>query len=163
MIVVNHPGRYADAFAPLHSTRNYDGQLTGNHGVHEYYETDMIRRRAKFFRDLGPVSPVPERAVPRVSSRILDVLREGHAAVPAVLAADSAGRERAKPPRVAYLDVLFQGVGAQARDRMRAAARETAVIWTSAWVEAGRPDLRNAGQVPGRVEAAGASPDGDAP
>ena len=150
-------GHYAaDAFAPLHATRNYDGQLTGNHGVHAYYETDMIRRRAKFFRDLGPVSPAPERAAPRVSSRILDVLREGHRAVPAVLAADSAARERAKPPRAAYLDVLFQRVGSQARDRMRAAARETAAIWTSAWVEAGRPDLRNAGQV-GR---AGAEPGG---
>jgi hypothetical protein len=135
-------GHYvADAFAPLHSTRNYDGQLTGNDGVHEYYETAMIRRRAKFFRDLGPVGPVPERAAPHVSARILVVLREGHEDVPAILAADRAARETAKPPRVAYLDRLFQGVGLQARERMRAAARETAEIWTSAWVEAGRPVL----------------------
>jgi hypothetical protein len=36
-------GHYvADAFAPLHSTRNYDGQLTGNGGIHERYETEWI-------------------------------------------------------------------------------------------------------------------------
>ena len=150
-------GHYvADAFAPLHSTRNHDGQLTGNRGIHEYYETEMIRRRAKFFRDLGPLAPVPERAAPRVSARILVVLREGYAAVPAILAADTAARERATPPRVAYLDRVFQGVGTQARDRMRAAARETAALWTSAWVEAGRPDLRNMGQVGGSGRDRGA-------
>ncbi len=149
-------GHYvADAFAPLHATRNHDGQLTGNEGIHAYYETEMIRRRAKFFRDLGPLAPVPERATPRVSARILSVLREGHAAVPAILAADTAARRRAEPPRVAYLDVLFQGVGLAARERMRAAARETAALWTSAWVEAGRPDLRDAGQVGGPAAGRG--------
>jgi len=135
-------GHYvADAFAPLHSTRNYDGQLTGNRGIHERYETEMIRRRAKYFRDLGPARPVPERSAPRVSARMLGVLRESHALVPALLAADAAARRTAKPGSAAYLDALFRGAGASARERMRAAARETAAVWTSAWVEAGRPDL----------------------
>jgi len=143
-------GHYvADAFAPLHATRNYNGQLTGNDGIHELYESAMIRRRAKYFRDLGPVGPVPERVAPHVSARILAVLREGHAKVPSILAADSAARSRGKPPRVAYLDRLFQEVGSQAREHMRAAARETAAVWTSAWVEAGRPDLRDGDQAVG--------------
>jgi S1/P1 nuclease len=36
-------GHYAgDAHVPLHATANYDGQLTGNDGVHRRYETDMV-------------------------------------------------------------------------------------------------------------------------
>ena len=84
---------------------------------------------------------MPERAAPRVSARMLGVLRESHALVPALLAADTAARRTAKPGSAAYLDALFRAVGSPARERMRAAARETAALWTSAWVEAGRPDL----------------------
>ncbi|HUI65441.1 MAG TPA: hypothetical protein VL126_11410, partial [Bacteroidota bacterium] len=36
-------GHYVgDSFQPLHCTINYDGQLTGNSGIHARYETDML-------------------------------------------------------------------------------------------------------------------------
>src|SRR5262249_15324964 len=33
-----------DAHQPLHATNNYDGQLTGNNGVHARFERDLIER-----------------------------------------------------------------------------------------------------------------------
>ena len=36
-------GHYiADAHQPLHCTQNYDGQMTGNNGIHSRYDTGMI-------------------------------------------------------------------------------------------------------------------------
>jgi hypothetical protein len=38
-------GHYVgDAHQPLHCAKNFDGQLTGNNGVHSRYETSMINR-----------------------------------------------------------------------------------------------------------------------
>ena len=34
----------ADATMPLHATRNYDGQLTGNNGIHRRIEVEMVAR-----------------------------------------------------------------------------------------------------------------------
>jgi len=34
----------ADATMPLHATHNYDGQFTGNHGVHRRIEVEMVAR-----------------------------------------------------------------------------------------------------------------------
>ena len=32
----------ADGHMPLHITRNYNGQYSGNHGIHSRYESNMI-------------------------------------------------------------------------------------------------------------------------
>jgi hypothetical protein len=142
LTLAGHLAHYVeDAHSPLHSTVNYDGQLTGNDGIHALYEGAMIERRAKFFRDLGSDAPVEATAKPKVAERILEDLRVGHRGVDAILAADVAARRAGAPGSDAYLDALFERVGRSARDRMREAARETALLWTSAWVEAGEPDL----------------------
>jgi hypothetical protein len=137
-----HLAHYAsDASTPLHATSNHDGQLTGNDGIHSLYERALIARRAKFFRDPGTYETVAEKKIQDVSARMLDVLRESHAAVPALLRADREARRAGSPGTGAYLDALFSKVGETARARMRAGARETAALWASAWIEAGRPVL----------------------
>jgi hypothetical protein len=131
----------SDATTPLHATVNFDGQLTGNNGIHSLYERALIARRAKFFRDPGAYKTVAEKKIQNVSARMLAVLRESRAAVPALLQADREARRAGAPGTGAYLDALFRKVGESARARMRAGARETAALWTSAWIEAGRPAL----------------------
>lgn len=131
----------SDAFSPLHATKNYDGRLTGNDGIHGMYERAMVAHRAKYFRDPGPRETVTEQEIPDVSARILEILRKGHARVPEILKADRRARLRGEPGSDAYLDALFDKVGSSARDRMRASAREIALLWTSAWMDAGRPPL----------------------
>lgn len=131
----------SDAYSPLHATTNYDGQLTGNKGIHRRYETALIKHRAKFFRDPGRAGAVPEAKITDVAARMLGVLRTGHALVPSLLAADRKARRAGRAGSAAYLDALFREVGKSARERMRGAVREIAALWTSAWIEAGRPRL----------------------
>ncbi len=148
LALAGHLAHYVeDAHSPLHATVNYDGQLTGNDGIHGFYERAMIERRAKFFRDLGSAEAVSERTAPGLTKQLLDDLREAHAGVEGILSADLRARRAGPPGSPAYLDALFLGVGDSARRRMRDAARETAMVWTSAWVEAGRPALGGSGSM----------------
>ncbi len=142
IILMGHLAHYAsDARSPLHSTTNYDGRRTGNSGIHRLYESAMVQRRAKFFREEIHAGQGAEARIGKVARRMLVVLREGHAGVDAILAADDRARRRGEPGSGAYLDALFDEVGASARDRMRKAARDVAALWTSAWLESGRVRL----------------------
>ncbi|MFQ5458732.1 MAG: zinc dependent phospholipase C family protein [Myxococcota bacterium] len=102
----------SDAYSPLHATTNYDGQLTGNRGIHKRYETALIARRAKYFRDPGRGGPVPEKKITDVAARVLAILEEGHGLVAPLLAADRKARRAGSPGTGAYLDALFGEVGA---------------------------------------------------
>ena len=43
MLIASDLGHYiADGHMPLHITKNYDGQITGQNGIHSRYETHMI-------------------------------------------------------------------------------------------------------------------------
>jgi len=42
----------ADLSQPLHVSENYDGQLTGNKGIHKYFETDVIVDEVKVRADV---------------------------------------------------------------------------------------------------------------
>ena len=140
--LAGHLAHYVqDAHSPLHSTVNYDGRRTGNDGIHALYESKMIQRRAKFFRELGPDTPVPEQRQTQIAARILGDLREGHRALRTLFDADRKARDIGEPGSAAYLDALFRQQGSAARDQMREAARETAAFWTGAWIEAGKPRL----------------------
>src|SRR5215213_567915 len=78
-------GHYAaDANVPLHSALNYDGQLTGQHGIHYRFEEDLFLRYGKQLT----LKPRPIRNIPNVRDFIFDTLIEGYGLVDAVLAAD---------------------------------------------------------------------------
>ena len=45
-------GHYvADAHVPFHATRNYDGQLSGNSGIHARWETQLVERFEQQIRE----------------------------------------------------------------------------------------------------------------
>ena len=47
----SHLGHYvADLFMPLHTTANYDGQLTGNDGIHKRLEDSLVDARIEQYR-----------------------------------------------------------------------------------------------------------------
>ena len=43
----------ADTTMPLHTTRNYDGQLTGNNGIHRRIEVEIVAR----FHNVSMIAP----------------------------------------------------------------------------------------------------------
>src|SRR6266545_4353110 len=89
-----------DASQPLHASNNYDGQLTGNAGVHSRFETQVVERFAS--RLTIPVKPVTVIARPRDAA--FDACLSGYKLVDAILAADN----EAKAGKDVYDDGYFE-------------------------------------------------------
>jgi hypothetical protein len=141
-------GHYAaDAHVPLHAVTNYDGQLTGQTGLHSRWESVLF---ARFARQLEPeIAPGPARRIEDPVAFVFDRLREDARRADAVLAADLAARgpvdyvETAQDDRYddAYYSRLFERDGRAMAAALTASAETVGSLWLSAWEEAGRPEL----------------------
>jgi len=127
----------ADAHVPFHATKNYDGQLTGNRGIHGRFDIELVERYLA-----GPLVPVtPTEFAEDIFAASLKILAESLALVPACLKADTEARTRAPLDSEEYFLHLYHGCGEIARRRMILAAQATASTWYAAWLRAGRPTL----------------------
>jgi len=135
----------ADACQPLHTTSNYDGQRTGNTGVHAAFETDMIdRRKAAYRLESEPSRPVSFGPIADPRALIFEVILESHRGVDPILEADTAAVLAVKKQRADYYERMEALAGTIARGRLTRAVELTARFWYDAWQEAGRPRLREA-------------------
>ncbi|MCA1561092.1 MAG: hypothetical protein LC804_12770 [Acidobacteria bacterium] len=127
----------ADAHVPFHGVLNYDGQMTGQHGIHSRFETELFRRYAeKITLKPPPVSPV---TTPR--DFIFDTLLVSVPLVDPVLKADRravAGREEYDDE---YFDRLFAEVQPILERRMADAIAGVASVIVGAWRQGGEPAL----------------------
>lgn len=150
LIVMAALGHYvADAHMPLHTTVNYDGQFTGNRGVHFRFEWWMIEQHREKIA-LDPHLPFwiydPLDAAWRI------ILRS-HADIDTLLSADTDVRRTFRQPMVnelgrgvadpEYDQRLWERLGGIAVDRMTRSAEAVAGYWYAAWLRAGRPDLKS--------------------
>jgi len=143
--VVSH--YVGDAHVPLHAVLNYDGQLTGQAGLHNRWESEMVER---FERQLeADVRPAPPRTVADPVAFTFETLVDSFERAPGAFAAD---RESAGPQDLAdtpfddrygdlYYANLYERQGRILRARLAASATGIASLWLSAWAEAGRPAL----------------------
>ncbi len=125
-----------DAFVPFHAVANYDGQLTGQSGIHSRFETALPRRYAARLNS----SPGTVTAVPDVKAFIFATLADSAALAAPVLAADREARHGSDYDD-RYYDALFAKAGPILQRRMDDAASGVASVLTAAWIGAGRPDL----------------------
>ncbi len=127
-----------DLHNPLHLTLNYNGQLTGNYGIHSRYEGQMILRHL----DDLEISPAPGNCVYLLSpvDAIFDGIDVHYWFVDDIIAADTL--HRGDPPTYddAYYDGLWQDTGPFTQDLFRDASQLVASAWYTAWVDAGSPD-----------------------
>lgn len=147
-------GHYVgDAHVPLHTTENYNGQLTGQKGIHGFWESRIPELFAENYDFLiGKAQPVPW---PR--DLIWEAVLESHSSLDSVLGMEKAlstrfpedkkygyesrnnvvrrvySREYSK----AYSDMLDGMI----ERRMRRAIERLGIVWYTAWVKAGKPDL----------------------
>lgn len=131
-----------DACQPLHTTTNFDGQLTCNQGIHSAFETDMIDRLKARYRleSALPSSFLPE--VIREPRRfIFGEIFASYGLVPDLLKADTESVAAVKKQRKDYYEELERRLGALARAQMLRAETTTANLWYTAWFQAGRPAL----------------------
>src|SRR5262245_48114226 len=127
-----------DAHQPFHATNNYDGQLTGNTGIHNRFERDLVER----FESRLTVNPAPPTAITNVRDTAFDILLASHKLVDPVLKADReavAGREIYD---AAYFEKFFTGVKPLLEQQLARAITATAGVIMGAWEQAGRPAVR---------------------
>ena len=127
----------ADGHVPLHAVMNYDGQLTGQQGIHARWETDLVRRALPTLR-LAPAPPMPIHD-PR--TYMFDVLEASFPGAERILAADAL----AIKGKDAYDDEYFQILDRETRplleQQLSKSISAVASMIFGAWEAAGRPPL----------------------
>jgi hypothetical protein len=126
-----------DATQPLHASNNYDGQLTGQRGLHARFEAELFER----FEPRLTLAPAPPRAFASPRDFAFDALLASFQKVDAVLNADKQAIGDRDTYDDAYFEAFFTSVKPMLEERLSAAITATASVIVSAWEQAGRPSL----------------------
>jgi hypothetical protein len=147
-------GHYiADANVPLHTTRNYNGQLSNQHGIHGFWESrlpELFFNEYDFFTGKAAYICSPQDAA-------WAAVYNANAAVDSVLSFEKmlsvnfeedkkySFEERAgKPVKVysrEYSEAYHAMLAGQVQRQMRASVKMVGDFWYTCWVDAGQPDL----------------------
>lgn len=125
----------ADAHQPFHAALNYDGQLSGQWGVHSRFETELFDRYQSRLR-LSPGAPSPV-ANPREFA--FRALAASFALVKPILDADKAAVAGRDYYDDHYFDRFFSATRPILEQRLSDSIAAVAGMISAAWVEAGRP------------------------
>jgi hypothetical protein len=129
-------GHYvADAHMPFHAALNYDGQLTGQRGIHSRFESQLFERmQASLALPVVTIPPVHD-----IRAFMFDTLLESFTDTEPLLEAD----RRAAAGLTEYGDEYFErwskDAGPVLTKRVADAIAATVAVITGAWEEAGRP------------------------
>jgi hypothetical protein len=132
-------GHYvADGHQPLHVTVNYNGQLTGNSGIHSRYETTMINT---YESDLT-VTPATVQYINDPFAFVLAYCIQGNVFADSIMQADDAaklasGWSGSGSAPASYYAALWEHTKNLTLDRMQKGTEALASLWYSAWVDAG--------------------------
>lgn len=133
-------GHYvADGHMPMHITKNYNGQLTGNDGIHSRYESTMVNAREQ---QLSQYEGAEIHQIDNVTQYILNYLYANYKYVDSVLAADNyATGISSNYSSTAYKNALWEKTGEFTTMLFANASHALAELMYTAWKEAGSPSL----------------------
>jgi len=149
-------GHYVgDACVPLHTTRNYDGQFTGQHGLHSLWESripELFGNSYDFFVGGGfyvrdPLNLAWEliRESYAMVDSVLKVEKEIQNEVPpsAKFTYEKRGKRTYRVVSEEYAKLYHERLNGMQERRMRRAILAVASLWYSAWIDAGQPRIDN--------------------
>lgn len=136
----------ADSHQPLHLTLNYNGQETGNYGIHSRYESSMINPH------LSSIAP-PDSAVDFWVNPLDSVFRyigDMYQYVDPIMEADDNASSQDPDYGSTYYNLMWNALDTQTIDALHRSVVDVAAIWYTAWVNAGNPtsSLEHDGVVP---------------
>lgn len=148
-------GHYiADANVPLHTTRNYNGQLTNQQGIHGFWESrlpelfsvdyDFLTGQAEY---LYSPQKAAWRAVFKANAALDSVLRFERQLTDEVGETQKFGFEERNGVTTKVYSAGFsrryhEHLKGQVERQMRASVKMVGDFWYTCWVDAGQPDLR---------------------
>lgn len=166
-------GHYSgDVHVPLHTTENYNGQLTGQKGIHGLWESRIPERFSEKYNYLVGKA----NYLANVQESIWDVVLASHQSVSFVLKSEKELRNSYPEDKIyrpstigkgvspqytsAYVDSYAESNNKLVEKRMQDAILFTASLWYTAWVNAGQPQLLDKMIYSGeKSEESGSEPD----
>lgn len=152
-------GHYiADAHVPLHTTENYNGQLTNQKGIHGLWESRIPELTADEYDYLVGRA----KYIPKPTEVIWKVIEESHSHLDSVFfiekdltnkfpsdqkyAFESRGMSTVKQYSQEFALAYYRRMGSMVESRMQKAIEMVGSLWYTAWVDAGQPDLEMLGK-----------------
>ena len=127
----------SDGHVPLHAVVNYNGQLTGQDGIHSRWESELFERnRSKLTIAPPPVKPV---SVPR--DMMFEVLLASNRDAANVLESDRKAAEGREFYDDAYFEAFAGGTLSTLERRLNDSISSVAAFISGAWEAAGKPAL----------------------
>jgi len=125
-----------DGHMPLHITRNYNGQYSGNEGIHSRYESTMVNNNIySIIYDGYPVEVVSD-----INQYVFDYLYNNYTWVDSVLAADDYAKTvSSNTNSSAYKQALWEKSQLFTIELFRKASHTLAELIYNAWLQAGSP------------------------
>ena len=158
-------GHYiGDAHVPLHTTENYNGQLTDQKGIHGLWESRLVEINAENYDYfIGKAVYISD-----LNTFIWDAVKASHLGVDSVLTIERQltkempsdkkysferrGNTTVSVYSKEFSDEYHERLNGMVERRLRAAISAVGSIWYTAWVDAGQPDLRNLQNTPPSAE-----------
>lgn len=147
-------GHYiGDAHVPLHTTENYNGQLTGQKGIHGLWESRLVELNSEDYDYFVGKS----QYIDDIEEFIWDAVKESHVAVDSVLRIEKELTKEFDPDAkysfekrgnitvsvysYEFSQEYHKRMNGMVERRLRKAILAVGSIWYTAWVDAGQPDL----------------------
>jgi len=127
----------ADAHDPLHTTQNYNGQMTGQNGLERRFGNELVERYSHFFM----FRPDNASKVSDPTEYAFQMVLESHTWVDQIILADRIALDALPGYTDDYFDRFYSRVGTTAMKEISEAAHDIGSYWYSAWLNAGRPAL----------------------
>ncbi|MES2591509.1 MAG: zinc dependent phospholipase C family protein [Bacteroidota bacterium] len=151
-------GHYiADAHVPLHTTENYNGQLTNQKGIHGFWESRIPELKSEGYDYWTGRAVYIDKPINKAWSAV----KASHAAVDSVLKFEAELNAKYSPDRkysfenrgatlvkvysIEYTNDYDKMLNGMVERRMREAIITVGSLWYTAWVNAGKPDLTRFG------------------
>jgi len=147
-------GHYlADAHVPLHTTENYNGQLTGQEGIHAFWESrlpELFSGEYDFFVGKATYIENPQLAAWKIIERTHHDLKDVLAFERQLTiemgekkySFETRGKQTIKVYSYEFSKAYHEVLNGMVERQMRASVKSIGDYWYTAWVDAGQPDLK---------------------
>lgn len=152
-------GHYlGDAYMPLHTSSNYDGQLTAQSGIHSFFESQL----PELYGDQYNLYTGDAHYMADIPSATWAIIKTTHNLADTMLAIDRSLSNNLKREQIWQMDaggktikntygqpihsveyarLYHEALHGMVEQQIRLSISSTADFWYTAWVNAGKPDL----------------------
>lgn len=158
-------GHYvADAHVPLHTTENYNGQMTGQKGIHGLWESRLVELKAddydyflgksKYIKNMLDFTWEAVYSAHDAMDSVLTIEKELSAEFPSdkKYAFEQRGRTTVKTYSKEFSNEYHRRMNNMVERRLRRSIIAVGSFWYTAWVDAGQPDLSDLQNTPPSAE-----------